>query len=132
MHSTKSSTAPRRVWRMTADNQLGEILELPVEPGPGRKRESRRARHAPASEQLAAKTAFEASLASASTPTEDSRSPVARTPGSAGASGWRASSYDLLHGLVVRDVSEAIPRRIFDELFRADAAGVPQTSGKRR
>ena len=30
---------------------------------------------------------------------------------------WQASSWDLLTGLKVRDVSDTIPDRIFDELF---------------
>jgi hypothetical protein len=36
-------------------------------------------------------------------------------------SSWRASSYDLLHGLTVRDVSEKIPQRTFEALFSDDA-----------
>ena len=31
---------------------------------------------------------------------------------------WRASSYDLLTGLTVRDVTDTIPGAIFDELFK--------------
>ena len=33
------------------------------------------------------------------------------------ATSWRASSWDLLNGLVVRDVSDTIPARTFDALF---------------
>ena len=39
MHSTKSRGATRRVWRMTAENQLGEILELPDESNAGHNRQ---------------------------------------------------------------------------------------------
>ena len=38
---------------------------------------------------------------------------------------WRASSYDLLTGLTVRDVTDTIPGEIFDELFRPEAAARP-------
>ena len=31
---------------------------------------------------------------------------------------WQSSSYDLLTGLTVRDVTDTIPGEIFDELFR--------------
>ena len=33
---------------------------------------------------------------------------------------WRASSYDLLTGCTVRDVTDTIPGEIFDELFEPD------------
>ena len=38
---------------------------------------------------------------------------------------WRASSYDLLTGLTMRDVTDTIPGEIFDELFRPEAAARP-------
>lgn len=44
---------------------------------------------------------------------------------------WRASSYDLLHGLVVRDVSETIPGHIFEALFNSDSADMPVPRRKR-
>ena len=31
---------------------------------------------------------------------------------------WQSSSFDLLSGLQVRDVSDTIPGRVFDELFK--------------
>ena len=43
---------------------------------------------------------------------------------------WRASSYDLLTGCTVRDVSDTIPGEIFDELFRSNAA--PRAARRRR
>ena len=101
MHSTKSSGATRLVWRMTAENQLGEILELPEEARLASSRQPRRARRARPEQ-------------------------VARVAGSANAS-WRASSYDLLQGLSVRDVSEKIPQRAFDALFSPDAAAADRS-----
>ena len=124
MHSTKSRGATRRVWRMTAENQLGEILELPDESNAGRNRQgSQRSR----SEQAAAPGLFHDSTGFASSSTGEPRSPVSRMMSSANVSSWRASSYDLLQGLTVRDVSEKIPQRTFEALFSADAA-----SSKRR
>jgi hypothetical protein len=119
MHSTKSRGATRRVWRMTAENQLGEILELPDESNAGRNRQgSQRSR----SEQAAAPGLFHDSTGFASSSTGEPRSPVSRMMSSANVSSWRASSYDLLQGLTVRDVSEKIPQRTFEALFSADAA----------
>jgi len=112
LHSTKSRGDTRRVWRMTAENQLGEILELPDESNVGRNRQgwkSQRSR----SEQAAAPGLFHDSTGFASR--------------NASLSTWRASSYDLLQGLTVRDVSEKIPQPTFEALFSADAA-----SAKRR
>ena len=43
---------------------------------------------------------------------------------------WRASSYDLLTGCTVRDVSDTIPGEIFDELFRSN--GAPRAVRRRR
>ena len=31
---------------------------------------------------------------------------------------WQSSSFDLLSGLQVRDLSDTIPGRLFDELFK--------------
>ena len=94
MHATKSSGATRLVWRMTAEYRLGEILELPEE---SRSPQSRQSAGHP-------------------------RGPLPRMASYASASSWRASSYDLLRGLSVRDVSEKIPQRAFEALFRPDVA----------
>jgi len=104
-----------------AENQLGEILELPDESNAGRNRQdwkSQRSR----SELAAAPGLFHDSTGFASRSTGESRSPVSRMTSSANVSSWRASSYDLLQGLTVRDVSEKIPQRMFEALFSADAA----------
>ena len=119
MHSTKSRGAMRRVWRMTAENQLGEILELPGESSAGRNRPGEGSRSSPSKQPLAP-ALFPNSTGFAST--GEPRSPVPRAMSSASLSTWRASSYDLLQGLTVRDVSEKIPQRTFEALFTADAA----------
>lgn len=43
---------------------------------------------------------------------------------------WRASSYDLLTGCTVRDVTDTIPGEIFEELFRSN--GPIRTVRRRR
>ena len=121
MHSTKSRGATRRVWRMTAENQLGEILELPDESNAGRNRHGERSRSS-RSKQAAAPALFHDATGFASRSTGEPRSPVSRAMSSATLSTWRASSYDLLQGLSVRDVSERIPQPTFEALFNADAA----------
>ena len=118
MHSTKSGGVTRRVWRMTAENQLGEILELPDESNAARNRHGARS---PSSRSKQA-ALFHDSTGFASRSTGEPRSPVSRVMSSANLSTWRASSYDLLQGLTVRDVSEKIPQRTFEALFSADAA----------
>ena len=37
---------------------------------------------------------------------------------------WRASSYDLMTGLTVSDVTDTIPGEIFDELFNSESDDV--------
>jgi hypothetical protein len=113
MHSTKSRGVTRRVWRMTAENQLGEILELSDEPNAGRFRQGARSPGSP-SKQPVALALFHDSIGFAPRSTGKPFTDL---------STWRASSYDLLQGLVVRDVSEKIPQRTFEALFSADATG---------
>ena len=45
---------------------------------------------------------------------------------------WRASSYDLLTGCTVRDVTDTIPGEIFDELFEPDPLRRHLTSASKR
>ena len=90
----KKQTGPRRVWRMTADAPQGEVLELvpktaQAEPSPTRK---------------------------AAAPEGPGEAP-AKVLDPAKVPSWQASSWDLMTGLKVRDVSDTIPDRIFDELF---------------
>ena len=88
---------PRKVWRMTAEAPMGEILELLPEAEP----------------KPSAKDWLTTSAASL----DDMR---ARGPDPAGEANWQSSSYDLLTGLTVRDVTDTIPGNIFDEVFRGD------------
>ena len=99
MQPTKSRSATRLIWRMTAENQFGEILELPTESRAGRNSQGAQSRC-----------------------TQEPASRGSTAMGSASLVTWRASSYDLLQGLTVRDVSEKIPQRTFEVLFSADAA----------
>ena len=120
MHSTKSG-AMRLVWRMTAENQLGEILELPEEPKSGRNRAAVRSRRS-RPEPTTAPAPFHDSTGFASSTLGQPGGPGSRATGSVTASSWRASSYDLLQGLTVRDVSERLPQRTFEALFSPDAS----------
>jgi len=120
MHSTKSRGATRVVWRMTAENQLGEILELPDESNAGANRHGERSRSS-RTKQAAAPALFHASTGSLRGALGITQ-PGTRAMSSADLSTWRASSYDLLQGLTVRDVSERIPQPTFEALFNADAA----------
>ena len=85
-----SKPVSRRVWRMTDACPQGEFIEVPLEP--------------PKLEKVAV-----------SAPLEDVQARVL-DPGKAPT--WESSSYDLLTGLTVRDVTDTIPGRIFDEVFR--------------
>ena len=61
------------------------------------------------------------------TPVERTQPPAVRTrvlnPGQVPS--WRASSYDLLTGCTVRDVTDTIPGEIFDELFSSNGTSRP-------
>ena len=108
MHSTKRTGTTRLVWRMTAENHLGEILELPDESRSPRSREVKRSQRTPSQHatppaSLGASTGFASRIA-------------------ADPSSWRASSYDLQQGLRVRDVTQKISQRAFDALFSEPAA----------
>src|SRR6476659_646207 len=87
---------PRRVWRMTAENRLGELLELAPAPGPG----DRGGRLQDASASAGASVA---SLSSPSLPKNSVSNgaaspcaPRALTFDPAPVVSWQASSYDLL------------------------------------
>ena len=85
-----SKPVSRRVWRMTAAHPEGEFIDVPLEPA---KPES----------------------VAVSRPVEDVQ---ARVLDPSKAPTWESSSYDLLTGCTVRDVTDTIPGRIFDEVFR--------------
>ena len=108
MDPKKQASAPRRVWRMTADAPQGEVLELVPTP-------------TPAEVAAVRKAALEA--------TGETQAKVldpAKVPS------WQASSWDLMTGLRVRDVSDTIPDRIFDELFGSPQQPLPSASPPRR
>ena len=87
----------RKVWRMTAAAPMGEILELVPDAEPNAPPEKEWSTVAAALDE-----------------------PRTRLPDPAGEANWQSSSYDLLSGLTVRDVTDTIPGRIFDEVFHGD------------
>ena len=93
MEASKTVGA-RKVWRMTAEAPMGEILEL-----------------LPDAEPKASTRDWPTTPASL----DDMR---ARLPDPDAESNWQSSSYDLLTGLTVRDVTDTIPGNVFDEVFR--------------
>jgi hypothetical protein len=147
MSTKKPPETPRRVWRMTAEAPAGEYLDLALVPKeaavtPGADAASQRVAPPEASPSAHGKAAMPADLAShaagklAAAPTErpsTSVGPPARAPSAeearsrppararvlrpAQVESWQASSFDLLTGCVVRDVTDTIPGKIFDELF---------------
>jgi len=153
----KSVPNPRRVWRMTADAPMGEYLELvpksayDVEPTAPPKRVFHPEVRDPiyktsaADKPVAPSAADPASAASGASMLERRAAPR-QAPADAGeraeapaarakvlnpgqVPSWRASSYDLLTGLTVHDVTDTIPGEIFDELFKPER---PSRSVQRR
>ena len=106
----KKPPVPRRVWRMTTDSPQGEVFDVgsaPTEaPGP---KVVKRTFH-PEVRTTAARTDPPVEAASGEA--------AVRVLNPAKVPSWRASSYDLLTGLTVRDVTDTIPGAIFDELFK--------------
>ena len=127
----KVAGAPRRVWRMTAENQLGEILELARAPGPGDKGGRSQAARASTGASVASLSRPSPPTSSASIGAETLCTPRAVTLDPAPVSSWRASSYDLLHGLRVQDVTDKIPPHMFDTLFSPDPGAKPPSTRKR-
>jgi len=103
----KKQTGPRRVWRMTADAPQGEVLELVPKP-------------TPAEVAAVRKAALEANGETQAKVLDPAKVPS-----------WQASSWDLMTGLKVRDVSDTIPDRIFDELFGSQGP-LPSAPAPRR
>ena len=125
----------RRVWRMTSDSPLGEYLELvpkrayaanadvrddgrvasraPAKPAeaPPFKRGDTAGRNATCVREHAADAAMAAQ-------------PKVKVLRPAQVESWQSSSFDLMSGLQVRDVSDTIPGRVFEELFKAIPATV--------
>ena len=146
----------RRVWRMTADSPLGEYLELvPKEaqgdvPAPPKRifhPETPTTHKAVELTQTGTDKPSASSQITGISQTAVSRqvsAPRGHTPGVAVAVGskvkvlrpaqvesWQSSSFDLLTGLVVRDVSDTIPGQVFDELFRHGPTGHPHPGPRR-
>ena len=109
----KKPPVPRRVWRMTTDSPQGEFIDLgnpPIEvPEP---RVVKRTFHP---EVRATAPRADAPVPENPTPPPEA---AVRVLNPAKVPSWRASSYDLLTGLTVRDVTDTIPGAIFDELFK--------------
>ncbi len=104
---------------MTAENPLGEILELVPKEASGRDgRASRGATWAKVPVASAA-GALDTKRPTAADP-EAAPKVVARRASPACVASWRASSYDLLTGLSVCDLSGKMPTRIFNALFSDD------------
>ena len=93
---TSKAGGYRKVWRMTAESPMGEILELVPDV------EAK----APPRDWPTTPTAFDALRP--------------RLPDASAEANWQSSTYDLLSGLTVRDVTDTIPGDIFDELFKPD------------
>ena len=119
----KKPPVPRRVWRMTIDAPQGEILDVGGKP-------------ADASEAGVVKRTFhpETRVGSARSGATDvvpidaaAGDAAVRMLSPAKVPSWRASSYDLLTGLTVRDVTDTIPGAIFDELFKPVTDDGPET-----
>ena len=125
----------RRVWRMTSDSPLGEYLELlpkrayasAADPGDENRAPSR-APAKPAEPIFRRDTAGSNSTAPcARQHTADAAmaaQPKVRVLRPAHVESWQSSSFDLMSGLQVHDVSDTIPGRVFEELFKALPATV--------
>jgi hypothetical protein len=110
----KKPPVPRRVWRMTSDAPQGEFVD--VGSGPVDVPEVpvvKRTFH-PETRAASRTGAIDPPLGDAAVSGE----PAVRVLNPAKVPSWRASSYDLLTGLTVRDVTDTIPGAIFDELFK--------------
>ena len=131
---------PRRVWRMTAESPQGEYLELVPKDTQG---------------EIAPKRVVypgaEATPLRRSTDTLPTSSPAPARPDGerrmvpgaelsnavkvlkpAQVESWQSSSFDLLTGCQVRDVSDTIPGQVFDELFGEDSVWPLPPSRRRR
>jgi len=126
----------RRVWRMTSDSPLGEYLELVPKRAYASstdvRDDTRPASRVPA--KPADTTAFRRDNArpNAAAPctreqTADAAmaaQPKVKVLRPAQVESWQSSSFDLMSGLQVRDVSDTIPGRVFEELFKTIPATV--------
>jgi hypothetical protein len=128
--NSKGSGETRLVWRVTAENPNGELLELVPKEAPRGSKSSRpvvwtRVPPAPPDGPLGVRRVEPLAP-------EPPPRPVASAAKPAYSTSWRGSSWDLLNGLVVRDVSETIPPRTFDALFSANDDSARDPGRKRR
>ena len=126
--NAKASSATRRVWRMTAENPLGEVLELVPKLAADR---YGKPQQGGAWEKVQVGSPTGPLDVPRPTPTnaEYPRPVVSRTS-SAAVPNWRASSWDLLQGCSVSDLSEKMPMRIFNNLFSVSTAASPPSRRK--
>lgn len=135
MAAMKSST-PHRIWRTTADSPSGEYLEyVPNDASSGgavvtKKHsaglpvETRAAsgRPVPTSATVPSQRGQETQRSLASTGQRPNSPGAAtlkvRVLRPAQVDSWQSSSFDLLSGLQVRDVTDTIPGCVFEELFK--------------
>ena len=145
--SKKEPEVVRRVWRMTAESPAGEYLDLELVPKETSVRSATEAaprrtlypetRPAFKTVSVASNVSAHASSAQITAPgptftTVPRTAPPRELPSAdlqlppaarvrvlrpAQAESWQASSFDLLTGCVVRDVTDTIPAKIFDGLF---------------
>ena len=145
----------RRVWRMTADSPMGEYLELvPKEAHGETAAPPKRIFHPETPTSYGALTleppSTEVKLphtqaAVSRQPQPPIAKPERRTPEVMPASpvpklkiirpaqveSWQSSSFDLLTGCLVRDVTDTIPGSVFEELF-AHGQASPHPSPRRQ
>jgi len=108
----KKPPVPRRVWRMTTDSPQGEFVDVAGGPTEAAEPKVVKRTFHPEVRTTAARTELPVPD---STPSSEA---AVRVLNPAKVPSWRASSYDLLTGLTVRDVTDTIPGAIFDELFK--------------
>ena len=116
---SKKAGEARLVWRVTTENPNGELLELVPKESPRGGRSSRQVKWTrvpppPPDGPLGVRR-----LEPAAAP-EPAPRPVSSAAKAEYSTSWRGSSWDLLNGVVVRDVSDTIPPRTFDALFSAN------------
>ena len=110
----KKPPVPRRVWRMTSDAPQGEFVDLGLSPVDVPEAPVIKRTFHPETRASSRAGAIDPPLGDAAGAGEG----AVRVLNPAKVPSWRASSYDLLTGLTVRDVTDTIPGAIFDELFK--------------
>ena len=149
-------TMPRRVWRMTPDAPQGEYLELvPKEvqveaseatrrPSPSDRPTAYGAVSLPSGRSDATQSTPPTRENSHATPSNGPPArpdEVAESPSlppmrtrvlkPAQVESWQSSSFDLITGCSVREVTDTIPGELFDELFGPSGAATPETRRRR-